>query len=90
MPIHRKTPLTINNDKSQEKFNKLKNKEKLSIKNTLKKFIDNKPFASYSYPNPMTYLNQKRWVDFEDEKPQDEKSPVEVVDGVFNFGYMPK
>lgn len=49
--------------KCEEKWNKLKDDEKLKIKETIQVFIKHKPFESYNHPNPLTYLNQKRWED---------------------------
>ena len=37
------------------------------IKQTIKAFSENKPFKDYTHPNPLTYINQKRWLDNVDE-----------------------
>lgn len=58
-------------DKCQKKYNKLTKKELLKIKETLQDFLNYKPFADYQHPNPLTYLNQKRW---NDEIEQDESN----------------
>lgn len=50
-------------DKCQKKYSKLTNKELLKIKETLNDFLKYKPFEDYQHPNPLTYLNQKRWND---------------------------
>lgn len=61
-----KYPKKVAKGKCKEKFNKLEHKDREAIRTTLDSFIKYKPFADYTHPNPMTYLNQNRW---EDEVP---------------------
>jgi hypothetical protein len=70
-------PNKIAKDKCENKFDSLTNKEKESIKATLDKFISYKPFPEYNHPNPMTYLNQKRWNDVIPEAVQAPKEETE-------------
>ena len=53
---------------SEKKYDKIKEKDRLIIKQTIKSFLDNKPFKDYTHPNPLTYINQKRWLDNVDEE----------------------
>jgi len=54
--------------KCEKKWNKLKDKEREEIMNTLPKFLKTIKDKQYQ-PYPETYLNQQRW---EDELPEDE------------------
>lgn len=56
-------PNKVGKVKCEPKFNKLSKSDLQKIKDTIKDFIDYKPFATYNHPNPETYLNQKRWND---------------------------
>ncbi len=56
-------PKKIAKDKCKEKYEKLVITDKQNIKETLSVFINHKPFKEYTHPNPLTYLNQKRWKD---------------------------
>lgn len=62
-----------NNKKGCEsKYKKLNESQRAKISATLPSFLAYKPFASYTPPHPLTYLNQERW---EDEiKVKEEKS----------------
>jgi hypothetical protein len=62
-----------NNKKGCEsKYKKLTESQRAKISATLPSFLAYKPFASYTPPHPLTYLNQERW---EDEiKVKEEKS----------------
>lgn len=62
-----------NNKKGCEaKYKKLTETQRAKISATLQSFLAYKPFASYTPPHPLTYLNQERW---EDEiKVKEEKS----------------
>lgn len=62
-----------NNKKGCEsKYKKLTESQRAKISETLPSFLAYKPFASYTPPHPLTYLNQERW---EDEiKVKEEKS----------------
>jgi len=62
-------PIKKSKAESAKKYNKLKDKDKLIIKNTINDFINDKPFKDYTHPHPLTYINQKRWLDnFEEYK----------------------
>lgn len=56
-------PKKVQKNGCKDKFLKLKQSEIDIILNTLDNFISYKPFKDYTHPNPMTYLNQKRWND---------------------------
>lgn len=56
-------PNKVAKSKCKTKYETLSNEDKVKIKNTLSNFIKYKPFKEYNHPNPMTYLNQKRWDD---------------------------
>lgn len=53
-------PNKIGKAKCEPKFNKLSKTDLQKIKDTIKDFIDHKPFSTYNHPNPETYLNQKK------------------------------
>lgn len=61
-----KYPKKVSKGKCQSKFTKLPQKDIDNILNNLDRYIAYKPFAEYNHPNPMTFLNQRRW---EDELP---------------------
>ena len=52
----------------EKKYNKLTEKDRELIKNSIDKFIKHKPFKDYVHPNPLTYINQKRWLDEVEEE----------------------
>ena len=53
-----------NNKKGCEaKYKKLTETQRAKISATLPSFLAYKPFASYTPPHPLTYLNQERWED---------------------------
>lgn len=56
-------PKKVQKEKCKQKFLKLKPGELKQISKTLKNFLEYKPFEDYTHPNPLTYLNQKRWED---------------------------
>lgn len=58
--------------KCEGKWNRLTDKERQLIIDTLPGFLDYKPFKGYNHPNPEAYFNQKRWLDV---IPQKEESP---------------
>ncbi len=62
-----KYPKKVSKGKCQSKFTKLPQKDIDNILNNLDMYIAYKPFAEYNHPNPMTFLNQRRW---EDELPK--------------------
>lgn len=47
------------------KYEKLSENDRELIKTTIESFINNKPFKDYNHPMATTYINQKRWLDFE-------------------------
>lgn len=60
-------PKKVAKQKTKDKFLNLSIDEIRLIRDSIKQFISYKPFADYTHPNPLTYLNQKRW---EDEIPK--------------------
>ena len=58
-----KYPKKIQKNNCKDKFLKLKQSEIDIILNTIDNFLSYKPFKDYTHPNPITYLNQKRWND---------------------------
>lgn len=56
-------PNKIAKREALKKYNKLNETERAEIRDTIKKYIEFKPFATYTHPHPVTYLNQKRWED---------------------------
>lgn len=65
---------------AEDKFEKLSNKDKELIKNSIEKFVSYKPFEKYNFPMAATYINQKRWLD---EIPQpstqpQQQAPIEI------------
>ena len=66
-----KYPKKVAKDKCKTKFLKLSQKNIDAILETIDTFVSNKPFKEYTHPNPMTYLNQKRWEDEIEEKQTD-------------------
>ena len=64
-----KYPNKIAKQDAKRKYNKLNETERAEIRDTLDVFLAHKPFATYTHPHPLTYLNQKRWQD-EVKKPE--------------------
>ena len=64
-------PTKKGKSESEKKYDKLEEKDRLIIKNTINDFVNDKPFKDYSHPNPLTYINQKRWLDNVDEIKKD-------------------
>lgn len=60
----KKYPNKQGKETARKKFDKLLEQDKILIKETLDKFINNIPFVGYNYPMATTYLNQKRWLDY--------------------------
>ena len=56
-------PKKVAKSKCKDKYQKLKQIELEAIHKTLRKWIEYKPFKDYTHPNPLTYINQKRWED---------------------------
>ena len=56
-------PNKVAKEKCLSKWRKLSKNDKEKILDTIKDFINNKPFETYNHPNPLTYLNQARWND---------------------------
>ncbi len=50
-------------EECMKKFKSLCAADVAKIFETLPTFLAYKPFATYTHPNPLTYLNQKRWND---------------------------
>jgi len=73
-------PNKTGKQKSEQIFKKLKDSELQKIKDTLKSFINFKPFETYNHPNPTTYLNQKRWEDVIPQKETVQKTNQSVID----------
>lgn len=64
----------------QKKWNKLKKVDIKKISQTLGDFISNKPFATYTHPYPLTYLNSEVWNDVEIKKEEQEQPQLELGD----------
>lgn len=62
-------PNKVAKEKCKLKYNQLTEKERGEIRATIGDFLAHKPFATYTHPHPLTYLNQKRWQD-EVKKPE--------------------
>jgi hypothetical protein len=73
-------PNKTSKQKSEQIFKKLKDSELQKIKDTLKSFINFKPFETYNHPNPTTYLNQKRWEDVIPKKETVQQTSQSVID----------
>lgn len=58
-----KYPNKVGKQKSKKTFLKLTDKEIENILSSIDNFVSYKPFKDYNHPNPLTYLNQKRWDD---------------------------
>ena len=56
-------PVKIAKAKCEVKYKKLSETERQKIKDTINKFINYKPFDTYTHPHPETYINQQRWND---------------------------
>jgi hypothetical protein len=56
-------PNKVAKEKCLAKWKKLSKDDIDKIFATIKDFLANKPFETYTYPNPLTYLNQARWND---------------------------
>jgi len=73
-------PNKTGKQKSEQIFKKLKDSELQKIKDTIKSFINFKPFETYNHPNPTTYLNQKRWEDVIPQKETVQQTSQSVID----------
>jgi hypothetical protein len=58
-----KYPKKVAVSKCKDKFLTLNQSDIDKILSTIDDFLKYKPFETYNHPNPMTYLNQKRWLD---------------------------
>lgn len=56
-------PTKTGKEESKKKYEKLSLKDREKIFDTLKAFVDYKPFPTYNHPMAATYINQKRWND---------------------------
>jgi len=56
-------PKKVAKEKCLTKFKNLKSNEIQAIKSTLTSFLNYYPFPTYSHPDPLSYLNAKRWQD---------------------------
>ena len=56
-------PIKSGKAKCEKKWMKISNADKDKIMATINEFLSYKPFASYSLPYPLTYLNGERWND---------------------------
>ncbi len=56
-------PNKVSKSKCFEKFVKLNQNDVDLIMSTISNYVSFKPFKDYTHPNPLTYLNQKRWED---------------------------
>lgn len=76
-----KYPSKVAKQKCKEKYSKIKDAELKAIKDTIGAFVKYKPFEGYTHPNPLTYLNQKRWEDEipETEKPREQETMEETI-----------
>jgi hypothetical protein len=70
-------PSKIAKDRCKKKFDSLTKAEKEIIKATLPNFLAYKPFKEYNHPNPLTYLNQKRWEDVIQQQKEEPKEETE-------------
>lgn len=61
-------PKKVGKTVCEKKYNSIPEKDRLIIKNTIDDFVKNKPFKDYVHPNPLTYINQKRWLDEVEEE----------------------
>jgi hypothetical protein len=48
---------------AEKKYKNVTESNRQKIKDTLNTFINNKPFESYTIPNPATYIFNERWTD---------------------------
>ena len=71
-------PKKVAKSKCEHKYKKLSTLDKQKIHDTIKTFVSYKPFKDYTHPNPMTYLNQKRWEDEIPELKQQKKSVADL------------
>lgn len=65
-------PIKVDKKKCEIKWNKLKKEDIEKIFLTLVKYLDDKPFETYRFPNPLTYLNGERWNDDTSSQKQNE------------------
>jgi len=56
-------PKKVGKEKTSKAYSKISEIDRQTIKLTLPLFLAYKPFATYSHPDPLTYLNGKRWND---------------------------
>lgn len=75
-------PVKVGKSKCEALFNKLKSEQRQKIKDTIKSFIQHKPFKDYNLPHPQTYLNQKRW---DDELPLTPKVKIYEPDHIPSY-----
>lgn len=76
-------PKKIGKKDCEKKYSKVSEHNRQLIKDTLNNFINNKPFADYNHPNPLSYINQERWIDvIETPKQQNNATKNGVIFGV--------
>ena len=56
-------PIKVAKVKCEKKWYSLAVKHQKAIMDILPRYLAHKPFAEYTHPNPMTFLNQRRWED---------------------------
>lgn len=56
-------PIKSGKAKCEKKWTNISNADKDKIMSTINEFLNYKPFATYSLPYPLTYLNGERWND---------------------------
>lgn len=59
----KKYPLKVNKQHAKFLFLKLKISDRLELKENLDSWLGYKPFDTYNYPHPTTFINKKRWQD---------------------------
>ena len=77
-----KYPNKIGKKDCLAKWMKLKETDIETILTTIDDFIKHKPFKDYTHPHPKTYLNQERWNDVLESKPEDKPSTDPLVEHV--------
>lgn len=69
-------PIKKDKKKAESKWEKIKEADKIKIKNTIQLFVDDIPFKTYVHPYATTYLNSQRWNDYEGQQKEIEDNSI--------------
>ncbi len=80
-------PTKQNRAEAEKKFNRLSENDKMLIKNSINKFVENKLFKDYHHPMAVTYINQKRWLDVIEDNQESFNFENKPISGAIKLTY---